>query len=142
MARPKWKRTLQQAMKGIDDLDLVKIEDKAVELYHWRRPRARAAALWYKNFLRLCYKHGAPLAAIGKDADDLWHLHILDTPKYTEDCDTIFGSYLSHQPVYGEPSAKDRQIFKDSEKLYVAAYGGLPPRPYFVSLHPPKDGPP
>jgi hypothetical protein len=138
-ARSKRRPTRQQAMKAIDELDLVHIEDKAMKIYRWGRPRVRAADLWYRNFLRLCYDHGSPLAAIGKDADDLWHLHILDTPKYTRDCDEIFGSYLSHQPVYGRPSANDRKIFKDSEKVYVAAYGELPASPTIVSFHPPKE---
>jgi hypothetical protein len=143
MAAPaKRKLTPQDVRKAIDNLDLDKIDEKAMKLYGWGRPRVRAADRWYRNFLFLCYKHGSPLAAIGKDADDLWHVHILDTPKYTKDCETIFGSYLSHQPLYGRPSAKDRQIFKDSQKLYLAEYGGLPPNPKVVSIHPPKEGSP
>jgi hypothetical protein len=141
-APPNRKLTPQQVRKAIDDLDLVEIDEKARTLYHWRRPRVQAADRWYRNFLWLCYKHGSPLAAIGRDSDDLWHLHILDTPKYTRDCEKIFGSYLSHQPLYGRITAKDRQVFEASEKLYLAEYGAIPPKPAIVSLHPPKKGSP
>jgi hypothetical protein len=139
MAVPSRKRTSQQVRKAIADLDLAKIDEKARVLYHWRRPRVQAADRWYRNFLWLCYKHGPPVAAIGRDSDDLWHLHILDTPKYTKDCEKIFGSYLSHQPLYGRITAKDRQVFQDSEKLYLAEYGELPASPTIVSFHPPKE---
>jgi hypothetical protein len=136
MAAPsRRKRTPQAVRKAIDSLDLEKIDAKAMKLYRWRRPRARAADVWYRNFLWLCYKHGSPLAAIGRDADDLWHLHILDTPKYTNDCQRIFGSYLSHRPIYGRPTAEDRDMFEDTKELYLAEYGILPPHPDVVSGH-------
>jgi len=135
MARPKWKRTPQQARRAIARLDLVKIDAKAMKLYRWGRPRVDAADDWYRKFLWLCYMHGSPLAAIGKDADDLWHMHILDTPKYARDCDKIFGTYLSHQPIYGRPTVNDRKVYKNSEKLYLAEYSTLPPKPDIVSGH-------
>lgn len=106
-----------------------------MKLYGWRRARVQAADDWYRNFLWLCYRHGSPLAVIGKDADDLWHLHILDTPKYAKDCQKIFGKFLSHRPIYGRPTAKDRKIFKNSENLYLAEYSRLPLRPDIVSGH-------
>ena len=135
MAAPKRKRTPEQVEKAIARLDLVKIKARAMKLYGWRPARVEAADEWYRNFLRLCYKHGSPLAVIGKDADDLWHLHILDTPKYAKDCDKIFGKFLSHRPIYGRPTAKDRKIFKSSEKLYLDAFKRLPVRPFIVSGH-------
>jgi len=135
MAAPsKGGRTLEQVRDAIDHLDLDEIEAKAMEVYRWRRPRARRADLWYRNFLWLCYKHGSPLAAIGKDADDLWHVHILDTRKYAADCRKIFGRLLNHTPLYGPPSAPQRAVFKRSKQLYKEEFGKLPPSPSEVSF--------
>jgi hypothetical protein len=136
MAAPsRRRRSPQAAKKAIDGLDLEKIDAKAMKLYRWRRPRARAADKWYRNFLWLCYKHGTPVAAIGKDADDLWHLHILDTRKYAADCQRIFGSYLDHHPLYGRPTAEDRDMFEDTKELYMMEFAQLPPHPTTVSWH-------
>lgn len=135
MARPRWKRTPQQAKRAIARLDLVKIDAKARKLYRWGKPRVEAADDWYRKFLWLCYLHGSPLSAIGKDADDLWHLHILDTPKYTKDCDRIFGTYLSHRPIYGRPTATDRKVYASSKRIYLAEYQMLPIDPRIISGH-------
>ena len=127
-------RTPKQVRDAIDHLDLDKIGAKAIELYRWRRPRVRTAELWYRNFLWLCYKHGSPIAAIGKDADDFWHLHILDTRKYSADCRAVFGRFLNHTPLYGEPSANQRDMFERTKALYKSEFGKLPPRLSEVSF--------
>ncbi|HEX9094646.1 MAG TPA: hypothetical protein VF990_00945 [Candidatus Dormibacteraeota bacterium] len=134
-APPRRKRTPQQVRNAIARLDLVKIKAKATKEYGWRRARVEDADDWYRNFLWLCYKHGAPLSMIGRDADDLWHLHILDTAKYARDCQKIFGKFLSHRPIYGRPTAEDRRIFRNSGKLYLAEYSRLPVSPDIVSGH-------
>jgi hypothetical protein len=127
-------RTDKQVREAIDALDLERVENKAMELYRWRRARAKSAATWYRNFLYLCHKEGAPLAAIGKDSDDFWHLHILDTRKYAADCRAVFGKFLNHQPLYGEPTANQREVFERSKTLYRHEYGKLPPRLSEVSF--------
>lgn len=125
-ASPARKRTPKQVRNAIQRLDLDEIVGKGMVLHGWRRARAREADLWYRNFLWLCYKHGAPLAAIGKDADDLWHLHILDTRKYAADCRSVFGRFLNHHPLYGEPTAQDRAVFARTKELYRREFKKLP----------------
>src|ERR1700722_5513920 len=54
--------------------------------------------LHYKRWLFLRRKHeGKQLPPTG-DIDILWHAHILDTSRYREDCELIFGYYLHHYP--------------------------------------------
>ena len=36
-----------------------------------------------------------------KDVDPFWHYHILDTRKYMQDCDQLFGYYLHHEAYLG-----------------------------------------
>lgn len=33
-----------------------------------------------------------------EDADLFWHLHVLDTKKYAQDCHMLFGRFLHHVP--------------------------------------------
>ena len=41
--------------------------------------------------------------------DEFWHAHILDTEKYMEDCNKIFGKYFHHFPYYGMIDEEDRK---------------------------------
>lgn len=36
-----------------------------------------------------------------RDMDPFWHYHILDTRKYMQDCDQLFGYYLHHEAYLG-----------------------------------------
>jgi hypothetical protein len=45
--------------------------------------------------------------APSKDVDAFWHGHILDTMKYAEDCDQVFGYFLHHFPYFGMRGADD-----------------------------------
>ncbi len=42
-------------------------------------------------------------------ADQVWHCHILDTAKYVEDCQMLFGRFIHHFPYFGVRSESDRQ---------------------------------
>jgi len=120
------KPTPAQVRRKIDRLDLARINRKAITEYRWRPARAREAELWYRNFLWLCYKNRSPVAAIGKDADDFWHLHILDTRKYAADCKKVFGRFLEHRPLYGPPGPKERNLFTRTQALYISEFGATP----------------
>ena len=41
------------------------------------------------------------------DVDEFWHQHILDTRKYRDDCENIFGHYMDHTPGL-DPEAQKR----------------------------------
>ena len=48
----------------------------------------------YKQFLYLIATNpGEVVVPWSEDLDDLWHEHILDTQKYAEDCQAIFGRF-------------------------------------------------
>jgi hypothetical protein len=132
-ARPSRKRTPRQARSAIASMQLDQIVAKAIKLHRWPRARANAADNWYRRHLWLCYKYGPPIAAIGKDADELWHLHILDTRKYAADCRTVFGAFLNHTPIYGQPTAHDIVVFNQTKALYQKEYNSLPVKLIHVS---------
>ena len=52
----------------------------------------------YKSFLWLSYTYPKMSLAPAKIIDDYWHIHILDTQRYQQDCHEIFGFFLHHIP--------------------------------------------
>lgn len=70
------------------------------------------------------------------DLDELWHEHILDTKKYREDCYTIFGRFIHHNPHLPKGSNKQVQHFQKTLELKAKAireldeiYFGSPEKP-------------
>jgi hypothetical protein len=54
----------------------------------------------YRRFLFLCGTHARAVIPT-QDVELLWHPHILDTMKYREDCQEVFGFFLDHYPYFG-----------------------------------------
>ena len=67
--------------------------------------------------------------------DTVWHNHILDTAKYREDCQNIFGFFLDHFPYFGMRSDDDRialdTSFQRTAEIYQAEFGSS----YFVNAN-------
>ncbi|MCF6253740.1 MAG: hypothetical protein L3J38_03220, partial [Thiomicrorhabdus sp.] len=61
--------------------------------------------------------------------DDFWHFHILDTLKYQEDCNAVFGYFLHHFPYFGmrgkEDEANLNKAWSDSISLYKSRFGEI-----------------
>ncbi len=93
---------LQNAYEYIYSIDFSMIINKLVQRYRWLQIEAEEACKQYRNYLWLLKKYGTkkPLPP-SEDIDEFWHHHILDTRKYINDCEMIFGDYLQHYPYYG-----------------------------------------
>jgi hypothetical protein len=78
--------------------------------------------LHYKRWLFLRRKHEGKLLPPTRDIDVLWHAHILDTCRYHEDCELIFGYYLHHYPSFGvdgdQNAVKFSKAFRQLAELY------------------------
>ena len=131
-----------RALAKIDRLDLEYILAKAAKDFRWNDKRAVQAELWYKRFLKLCYLHRRkPVAAISRNADQLWHYHILDTARYQRDSRALFGNYLNHQPRYRRATPEEREAFKESLEMYKDEYASLPIEAVAVCWRPPAPPP-
>lgn len=64
----------------------------------WSEARTRAAERAYREFLLFAKLLPQEAAVPSADVDYFWHFHILDTHKYADDCERIFGYFLHHQP--------------------------------------------
>ena len=64
--------------------------------------------------------------------DKFWHAHILDTRKYIEDCERVFGCYLHHFPYFGMRGADDAAALaragERTRALYEEEFGAKPGR--------------
>lgn len=130
MSKHSNKKTPQQMVEAIFALDLdpikVKLMDKS-EGHGWTRAQADRNELEYKRFLALLAKYPEQSIAPTSEVDKFWHGHILDTMKYAEDCNNIFGYFLHHFPYFGmrgeEDAANLVDAFLNMQRLRDAEFG-------------------
>ena len=92
------------------DLESVKIRLMDEELGEgWTQAYADSIEHAYRNYLVMLAKYPdhAEEIMLSKDVDEFWHTHILQTVKYTEDCERVFGAYLHHNPHVGARTRAD-----------------------------------
>ncbi len=132
-----------QVIAKIHALDLspikVKLMDKE-EGHGWSHEYADHIEIEYKRFLTLLVKYPQASIAPSKDVDKFWHGHILDTLKYAEDCNHVFGYFLHHFPYFGMRGEEDaanlaaaaatmnrlyRQEFDEVQPAQASSYCGI-----------------
>jgi len=103
-------KSVEQIIAGIEALDLEPIKFKLMDTEEgqgWSREYTDKMEVAYKRFLTLVVKYPEEAIAPSKDIDNFWHGHILDTMKYAEDCEHVFGYFLHHFPYFGLRGAQD-----------------------------------
>jgi hypothetical protein len=123
-------RPVEQVVAAIQVLDLDPIKLKlmdAEEGQGWSRGYVDRMELAYKRFLTLMVKFPDESIAPTKDVDKFWHGHILDTLKYGEDCQNVFGYFLHHFPYFGmrgeEDAANLRAASANMHAIYEREFG-------------------
>jgi hypothetical protein len=114
----------------ISDLELDPIKFSLVHKEDgesWSLERATIVETWYRRFLFLMHKYPNKSIVPSKDIDSFWHTHILDTEKYFDDCENVFGHYLHHYPYFGVQDQNDKEnlksAFDDTNLLYEKHFG-------------------
>jgi hypothetical protein len=120
----------QDEFAPIASLDLEPIK---VKLMHresgegWSLELANAVEFEYRRFLYLMKKYPEEQASPSVDVDTFWHYHILDTMKYAEDCQAVFGHFLHHFPYLGLRGEEDlvthQRVGERMRTLYEDAFG-------------------
>lgn len=110
------------------NLDAIKIKlMDAEDGEAWTREEADTADLDYRRFLFLTAKYPEMEIVPSGKADIFWHYHILDTMKYYDDCQNIFGYFLHHFPYLGMRSASDavrlENAFAGTKELFLIEFG-------------------
>ena len=94
----------------IESLDLECIKIKlmyAEEGEKWTRSQADEAEKLYKRFLYMVSGTNRRIVPT-RPIDKFWHTHILDTRKYADDCQRVFGYFVHHFPYFGMRGDKDK----------------------------------
>ena len=117
-------------MSDILQLDLkmikLKLQDKE-EGQGWTSEMCESAEVEYKRFLALKRHYPEKDIVPNGVVDRFWHQHILDTMKYAEDCQELFGYFLHHFPYFGMNGKQDAQnltdAFEETKDLYKKHFG-------------------
>ena len=130
------RRPARQMCKAIDALDLGPVKFKLMDPQEgegWSREFVEHMEMRYKRYLTLVAKYPREPITPDKDVDKFWHAHILDTRKYIDDCERVFGFYLHHFPYFGLRGADDAAALakagERTRELYAAEFGAQPKRP-------------
>ena len=123
-------RPVEEVVAAIQSLELDPIKLKlmdADEGYGWSREHADQMEVAYKRFLTLLVTHPETGIAPTKEIDKFWHGHILDTKKYAEDCQNVFGYFLHHFPYFGmrgeDDAAQLEQASQNMHRIYAEQFG-------------------
>ncbi|MBC6441886.1 MAG: hypothetical protein GDA53_01980 [Rhodobacteraceae bacterium] len=112
----------------LTDIDLEPIMVKAMDAeegYGWTFEFTRRIADEYRRYLHLCQLYPEKPLVPSCYVDDLWHLHILDTIKYADDCNRVFGYFLHHFPYFGMRGEEDEKNLSDAWDESLALYAGV-----------------
>lgn len=64
----------------------------------WTLEQALRAIKRYKTFLFISYLYPQLLLVPTPEIDRVWHVHILHTRQYYNDCHRVFGRFIHHEP--------------------------------------------
>lgn len=123
------KAVFNQAMEKTNAWDFKLAVEKLLELKggQWDSSRAQAAVLNYKRYMAVTKALGGVQLVPNGDIDEIWHMHILDTRAYLNDCNELFGEFLHHFPYFGMLGEENRQQWLDvqsqSESLWQELFG-------------------
>lgn len=128
-------------------MDLEPVMVKAMdpeEGYGWTLEFTKAVAEEYRKYLTLCIEYPEVPVVPSNYVDDFWHLHILDTEKYQEDCEEFLGFFLHHFPYFGmrgpEDAANLTAAWLRTRELYTTRFGPIPEQYWPISNRCPNCG--
>jgi len=88
----------------------------------WTFEQTNRAIRHYSMFLFLINLYPERKLVPTKEIDRVWHHHILDTMKYAEDCEMLFGRFIHHFPYFGKRGKADKKnvctAFRETQKLF------------------------
>jgi hypothetical protein len=92
---------------AIDALDFARMKAKLLHRRQWTPETVARAEAGYRQFLKLAAQYPGTAIVPNEEVDQFWHAHILDTRRYADDCERIFGFVLHHNPYVGIDGADD-----------------------------------
>lgn len=131
-------KPVEQIVAAIEAMDLDPIKFKlmdADEGQGWSREQVDRIEIAYRRFLTLLVKYPESTIAPSKEVDKFWHGHILDTMKYADDCQQVFGYFLHHFPYFGMRDSEDATALQEAgqemQRLYAREFGQSQSKPSY-----------
>lgn len=119
----------QIAWSKVEQIDLTPISRKLLleKTAQWTAESVANAEKLYRRFLVLHAVFPFENLVPTKVLDEYWHQHILDTRKYAQDCEFLFGEFLHHDPYFGIAGEDDRlmnqKAFAWTQSLWESVFG-------------------
>ena len=117
------------AWNMVEKIDLAPINRKLMleNSVLWTVESVALAENLYRRFLVLHAVFPSEDLVPTKVLDGYWHQHILDTKKYAQDCEFLFGEFLHHDPYFGINGEDDRlmnqKAFAWTQSLWESVFG-------------------
>jgi len=93
----------------------------------WNIQKTNQAISAYLMFLLLIYLYPNSQLVPNQEIDRVWHYHILDTMKYAEDCEMLFGRFIHHFPYFGQRGKIDKEnlqkAFEQTQVIFEEHFG-------------------
>ena len=122
-----------KASRGVEAIHRVDLDPIKIKLMDqkegegWTPAQADAVEHWYRRFLILNLKYPKDSIVPNSLVDTFWHYHILDTMKYADDCQDIFGHFFHHFPYFGMRGDEDaknlEKAFDQTKDLFHSEFG-------------------
>lgn len=123
---------IQESINYIESIDFSMMCGKMVKHYGWKPSEIEQGIRLYRNYLILHLKYPEEKLPPSECIDEIWHNHILDTQKYRNDCEKIFGKYLDHYPYFGIDGHSNlddtAKAFERVQELHTLEFGYSIPR--------------
>lgn len=88
----------------------------------WSQAQASKAITRYIAFLYLIDRYPHLQLVPTREIDQVWHQHILDTTKYAEDCQSLFGRFIHHFPYLGSRDEADRRTLLKAHAITLILF--------------------
>lgn len=110
----------------VESLDFVAVKLKVLKSKSWwwkLKHDIGDVESEYRQFLYLiAINPGKTVVPWTQDVDDFWHQHILDTKKYREDCEKVFGRFIDHNPHLPQGTSENVKASNDTKQMYKEAF--------------------
>ena len=111
-------------IETINSIELLKT--KTQQTNGWTDQEWENAKEEYLRFLQLVENNPQSSLAPSTKMDAVWHSHILNTKAYAQDCDSLFGRFLHHQPHLEEGECETNSAaYTLTKRLYAAEFGQI-----------------
>lgn len=114
-------QTPEKSIQTIQNLEFSDIKGRLKSEKGWSDRKVSLAEKWYKRFLQLAFKYPDMTLVPAEEVDEFFHAHVLDTKRYREESQEIFGRFLDHTPTYGKVDLE--QAYSDTNKMYLKEFG-------------------